>query len=151
MAQEARDRKAATERAKADTARVAAKAAAKVAAALQGNATEVGKVLTAQATPKKTATNSGAPILGKGTLRQMVAEYLQANEGSYGPSQIAKALERSAGAVRNACDTLVEREGASYAQVNKPGEPMRFEYKRPAAKKATASRKAPAKKASAKK
>jgi DNA-binding transcriptional MocR family regulator len=52
----------------------------------------------------------GAPRLAKGALRQMVADYLQANPGlEITPGRVAKHLGRSTGAVSNAMDTLVEK------------------------------------------
>jgi nitric oxide reductase NorQ protein len=47
--------------------------------------------------------------LGQGELRRMVAAHLDAHPGSHTPGHIASALGRSAGAVGNALDALVER------------------------------------------
>jgi len=55
-------------------------------------------------------TAPGAPRLAKGALRQMVADYLQADPGlEITPGRMAKYLGRSTGAVSNALDTLAEK------------------------------------------
>jgi MoxR-like ATPase len=54
--------------------------------------------------PRTTATGR----LGNGELRRQVAAWLDENPGSHTPGTIAKALDRSAGAVGNALKTLAE-------------------------------------------
>jgi DNA-binding MarR family transcriptional regulator len=52
--------------------------------------------------------HTGPRRLGKGQLRAMVLAYLQAQPGrEHSPTAIAKALDRSAGAVSNALEKLV--------------------------------------------
>ncbi|RBQ17242.1 AAA family ATPase [Spongiactinospora rosea] len=46
--------------------------------------------------------------LGQGELRRRVAAYLDAHSGSHTPGHVARELDRSAGAVSNALDRLVE-------------------------------------------
>lgn len=77
---------------------------------------------TANATPAPPAPAKGR--LGNGQLRRQVAEYLADNAGT-GPlktGEIAKALGRSAGAVGNALNTLVQRGEAELL----PGKPARY-------------------------
>jgi nitric oxide reductase NorQ protein len=68
--------------------------------------------------PRTTATGR----LGNGELRRQVAAYLDENPGACTPTVIAKALDRSAGAVGNALKTLADREQA----VLEPGKPARY-------------------------
>lgn len=57
-------------------------------------------------TPVALTTATGR--LGRGALRKMVADYLQAHPGTeFGPVAIGKALDRSSGAVANALTKLV--------------------------------------------
>jgi DNA-binding MarR family transcriptional regulator len=52
---------------------------------------------------------TGAARLGRGELSGLVLDYLTEHGGEgIGPSAIAKALERSSGAVGNACERLTE-------------------------------------------
>jgi len=60
--------------------------------------------------------------LGNGELRRQVAAYLDEHPGARTPTVIAKALDRSAGAVGNALKTLAEREQAA----RDPGKPARY-------------------------
>jgi DNA-binding IclR family transcriptional regulator len=56
-----------------------------------------------------TSSASGAARLGRGELSGLVLGYLVEHRGdAIGPSAIAKALERSSGAVGNACERLTE-------------------------------------------
>jgi nitric oxide reductase NorQ protein len=57
--------------------------------------------------------------LGNGELRRQVAAWLDENPGPHTPGQIARALERSAGAVGNALKTLADR-GEAELQSGKP-------------------------------
>ena len=69
--------------------------------------------------PRTTATGR----LGNGELRRQVAAYLDENPGPRTPGTIARALERSAGAVGNALKTLAERGEAELV----PGKPARYQ------------------------
>jgi hypothetical protein len=60
--------------------------------------------------------------LGNGQLRRQVAAWLEANPGPRTPGEIARALNRSAGAVGNALTTLADRGDAA----REPGKPARF-------------------------
>src|SRR5579863_4398750 len=60
--------------------------------------------------------------LGNGQLRRQVAEYLTDHPGPCKTGEIAKALDRSAGAVGNALTTLAGRGEASLL----PGKPVRY-------------------------
>jgi len=61
--------------------------------------------------------------LGNGQLRRQVAEYLTDHPGPCKTGEIAKALDRSAGAVGNALTTLADRGEADLV----PGKPIRYE------------------------
>jgi len=61
--------------------------------------------------------------LGNGQLRRQVAEYLADNPGPRKTGEIAKALDRSAGAVGNALTTLADRGEADLV----PGKPVRYQ------------------------
>jgi nitric oxide reductase NorQ protein len=61
--------------------------------------------------------------LGNGQLRRQVAEYLTDHPGPCKPGEIAKALDRSAGAVGNALTTLTDRGEADLV----PGKPIRYQ------------------------
>jgi nitric oxide reductase NorQ protein len=61
--------------------------------------------------------------LGNGQLRRQVAEYLADNPGPRKTGEIAKALDRSAGAVGNALTTLADRGEADLV----PGKPIRYQ------------------------
>jgi len=61
--------------------------------------------------------------LGNGQLRRQVAEYLDGHPGPCKTGDIAKALDRSAGAVGNALTTLAGRGEADLV----PGRPVRYE------------------------
>jgi nitric oxide reductase NorQ protein len=61
--------------------------------------------------------------LGNGELRRQVAAYLDENPGPHTPGTIAKALERSAGAVGNALKTLADRGEAELES----GKPARYQ------------------------
>jgi hypothetical protein len=61
--------------------------------------------------------------LGNGQLRRQVAEYLTDHPGPCKTGDIAKALDRSAGAVGNALTTLADR--AEAARIT--GKPLRYE------------------------
>jgi nitric oxide reductase NorQ protein len=61
--------------------------------------------------------------LGNGQLRRQVAEYLTDHPGPCKTGEIAKALDRSAGAVGNALTTLADRGEAALV----PGKPVRYE------------------------
>ena len=61
--------------------------------------------------------------LGNGQLRRQVAEYLADHPGPCKTGEIAKALDRSAGAVGNALTTLADRGEADLV----PGKPIRYE------------------------
>ena len=67
--------------------------------------------------PRTTATGQ----LGNGELRRQVAAYLDENPGSRTPGTIARALDRSAGAVGNALKTLAERGRPSPYPASPPG------------------------------
>jgi predicted transcriptional regulator len=55
------------------------------------------------------AHTAGAGRLGRGALSGLVLDYLAERQGdAIGPSAIAKALDRSSGAVGNACERLTE-------------------------------------------
>ena len=69
--------------------------------------------------PRTTATGR----LGNGELRRQVAAYLDENPGPHTPGTIAKALDRSAGAVGNALKTLADRGEAEPV----PGKPARYQ------------------------
>jgi nitric oxide reductase NorQ protein len=69
--------------------------------------------------PRITATGR----LGNGELRRQVAAWLDENPGPHTPGTIAKALDRSAGAVGNALKTLADRGEAEPA----PGKPARYQ------------------------
>jgi nitric oxide reductase NorQ protein len=69
--------------------------------------------------PRTTATGR----LGNGELRRQVAAWLDENPGPCTPGTIAKALERSAGAVGNALKTLADRGEAEPV----PGKPARYQ------------------------
>src|SRR5580693_9183022 len=72
-----------------------------------------------------TATATAAPKgrLGNGQLRRQVAEYLTDHPGPCKTGEIAKALDRSAGAVGNALTTLAGRGEADLV----PGKPVSYE------------------------
>jgi nitric oxide reductase NorQ protein len=61
--------------------------------------------------------------LGNGQLRRQVAEWLAARPGPHTVGEIAKDLDRSAGAVGNALTTLADR--AEAARI--AGKPLRYE------------------------
>jgi hypothetical protein len=61
--------------------------------------------------------------LGNGQLRRQVAEYLTDHPGPCKTGEIAKALDRSAGAVGNALTTLADRGEADLL----PGKPIRYQ------------------------
>jgi MoxR-like ATPase len=61
--------------------------------------------------------------LGNGQLRRQVAEYLTDHPGPCKTGDIAKALDRSAGAVGNALTTLADKGEADLV----PGKPIRYE------------------------
>ena len=61
--------------------------------------------------------------LGNGQLRRQVAEYLADHPGPCKTGEIAKALDRSAGAVGNALTTLAGRGEADLV----PGKPIRYQ------------------------
>jgi nitric oxide reductase NorQ protein len=61
--------------------------------------------------------------LGNGQLRRQVAEYLTEHPGPCKTGEIAKALDRSAGAVGNALTTLADRGEADLL----PGKPIRYQ------------------------
>ena len=61
--------------------------------------------------------------LGNGQLRRQVAEYLTDHPGPCKTGDIAKALDRSAGAVGNALTTLADRGEADLV----PGKPIRYQ------------------------
>ena len=61
--------------------------------------------------------------LGNGQLRRQVAEYLADHPGPCKTGEIAKALDRSAGAVGNALTTLADRCEADLV----PGKPIRYQ------------------------
>jgi len=69
--------------------------------------------------PRTTATGR----LGNGELRRQVAAWLDENPGPHTPGTIAKALDRSAGAVGNALKTLADRRQAEPV----PGKPARYQ------------------------
>jgi nitric oxide reductase NorQ protein len=69
--------------------------------------------------PRTTATGR----LGNGELRRQVAAWLDENPGPCTPGAIAKALERSAGAVGNALKTLADRGEAEPVS----GKPARYQ------------------------
>ena len=69
--------------------------------------------------PRTTATGR----LGNGELRRQVAAWLDENPGPQTPGTIAKALDRSAGAVGNALKTLADRGEAEPV----PGKPARYQ------------------------
>jgi nitric oxide reductase NorQ protein len=72
-----------------------------------------------------TATAPAAPKgrLGNGQLRRQVAEYLTDHPGPCKTGEIAKALDRSAGAVGNALTTLADRGEADLL----PGKPISYQ------------------------
>ena len=61
--------------------------------------------------------------LGNGQLRRQVAEYLTDHPGPCKTGEIARALDRSAGAVGNALTTLADRGEADLV----PGKPIRYQ------------------------
>ena len=61
--------------------------------------------------------------LGNGQLRRQVAEYLTDHPGPCKTGEIAKALDRSAGAVGNALTTLADRGEADLL----PGKPISYQ------------------------
>jgi len=61
--------------------------------------------------------------LGNGQLRRQVAEYLTSHPGPCKTGEIARALDRSAGAVGNALATLADRAEADLV----PGKPARYQ------------------------
>jgi len=69
--------------------------------------------------PRTTATGR----LGNGELRRQVAAWLDENPGPHTPGTIAKALDRSAGAVGNALKTLADRGEAQLES----GRPARYQ------------------------
>jgi len=69
--------------------------------------------------PRTTATGR----LGNGELRRQVAAWLDENPGPHTPGTIAKALDRSAGAVGNALKTLADRGEAELES----GKPARYQ------------------------
>jgi nitric oxide reductase NorQ protein len=69
--------------------------------------------------PRTTATGR----LGNGELRRQVAAWLDENPGPHMPGTIARALDRSAGAVGNALKTLADRGEAEPV----PGKPARYQ------------------------
>jgi nitric oxide reductase NorQ protein len=69
--------------------------------------------------PRTTATGR----LGNGELRRQVAAWLDENPGPHTPGTIARALDRSAGAVGNALKTLADRGEAEPV----PGKPARYQ------------------------
>jgi len=69
--------------------------------------------------PRTTATGR----LGNGELRRQVAAWLDGNPGAHTPGTIARALDRSAGAVGNALTTLAGRCQAELV----PGKPARYQ------------------------
>ena len=69
--------------------------------------------------PRTTATGR----LGNGELRRQVAAWLDENPGPHTPGTIARALDRSAGAVGNALKTLADRAQAEPV----PGKPARYQ------------------------
>ena len=69
--------------------------------------------------PRTTATGR----LGNGELRRQVAAWLDENPGPRTPGTIAKALDRSAGAVGNALKTLADRGEAEPVS----GKPARYQ------------------------
>jgi nitric oxide reductase NorQ protein len=69
--------------------------------------------------PRTTATGR----LGNGELRRQVAAWLDENPGPHTPGTIAKALDRSAGAVGNALKTLADRGEAE----RESGKPARYQ------------------------
>jgi hypothetical protein len=69
--------------------------------------------------PRTTATGR----LANGELRRQVAAWLDARPGAHTPGTIARALERSAGAVGNALTTLASRGQAELV----PGKPSRYQ------------------------
>lgn len=71
-----------------------------------------GDVAETGMTPAETVTTAERPAererLGKGALRGLVEDFLRERpKEEFGPSTIGKALNRSAGAVNNACEKLV--------------------------------------------
>jgi nitric oxide reductase NorQ protein len=90
-----------------------------------------------------TAAPAPAPSgrLGNGQLRRQVAEYLTDHPGPCKPGEIARTLDRSAGAVGNALTTLASRGEADLV----PGKPVRYQANPATAAAATAiTPKAPA-------
>jgi nitric oxide reductase NorQ protein len=71
-------------------------------------------------TPAPCTTATGR--LGNGQLRRQVAAWLDGHPGPHTPTVIAKALNRSAGAVGNALKTLADRGQAML----EPGKPARY-------------------------
>src|SRR5271165_521117 len=61
--------------------------------------------------------------LGNGQLRRQVAEYLTDHPGPCKVGEIAKALDKSAGAVGNALTTLADHDEADLV----PGKPIRYQ------------------------
>lgn len=66
-------------------------------------------------------TKVSGPRLGKGELRAQVEAHLRANPNqSFTSTEIHHVLERSSGAIANACETLVEQEKVLVANERKP-------------------------------
>src|SRR5580658_6212902 len=72
--------------------------------------------MTSTTAPRTTPTGR----LGNGELRRQVAAWLDENPGAHTPGTIAKALDRSSGAVGNALQTLDERGQAERVPGSKP-------------------------------
>jgi MoxR-like ATPase len=72
--------------------------------------------MTSTTAPRTTPTGR----LGNGELRRQVAAWLDENPGAHTPGTIAKALDRSSGAVGNALTTLAERGQAERVPGSKP-------------------------------
>jgi nitric oxide reductase NorQ protein len=75
--------------------------------------------MTTPTAPRMTATGR----LGNGELRRQIAAWLDAHPGAHTPGTIAKALDRSSGAVGNALTTLAMRSQAELV----PGKPARYQ------------------------
>ena len=73
-------------------------------------------------TPAPAPRTTASGRLGNGELRRQVAAWLEANPGPHTPGEIAKELNRSAGAVGNALTTLADRGEAT----REPGKPARY-------------------------
>jgi MoxR-like ATPase len=72
--------------------------------------------MTSTTAPRTTPTGR----LGNGELRRQVAAWLDENPGAHTPGTIAKALDRSSGAVGNALTTLADRGQAERVPGSKP-------------------------------